>query len=81
MMMAHLCFACQLKLMPFHVKALQTIAFLIAFATWTVQSLSSTQQRISDANQRIAIVESKLIRLDTDISVLSKHHTTGQENE
>ncbi|MEQ1321776.1 hypothetical protein [Acinetobacter guillouiae] len=57
------------------------LASVIGFATWTVQSLSSTQQRVSDANQRIAIVESKLIRLDTDISVLSKHHTTGQENE
>lgn len=57
------------------------LASVIGFGTWTVQSLSSTQPRVSDANQRIAIVESKLIRLDTDISVLSKHHTTGPENE
>lgn len=39
------------------------------------------QQRISDANQRIAIVESKLIRLDTDIAVLSKRPTLEHKNE
>jgi peptidoglycan hydrolase CwlO-like protein len=57
------------------------LASVIGFGTWTVQSVSSTQQRISDANQRIAIVESKLIRLDTDISVLSKRNVLGHENE
>lgn len=57
------------------------LASVIGFGTWTVQSLSSSQQRISDANQRIAIVESKLIRLDTDISVLSKRNAIGHENE
>lgn len=50
------------------------LAAIIGFGTWTVQSLASIQQRISDSNQRIAIVESKLIRLDTDISVLSKRN-------
>ncbi|KQW88137.1 hypothetical protein ASC84_12205 [Acinetobacter sp. Root1280] len=57
------------------------LASVIGFGTWTVQSLSATQQRMSDANQRIAIVESKLIRLDTDISVLSKRNVLGHENE
>lgn len=49
--------------------------------TWTVQSLTATQQRISDVNQRIAIVESKLIRLDTDIIVLSKRNAKDYEDE
>ncbi|MGR2920793.1 hypothetical protein [Acinetobacter sp. 1125_18A] len=57
------------------------LASVIGFGIWTVQSLSATQQRISDANQRIAIVESKLIRLDTDISVLSKRTPKELENE
>ncbi|ELW85153.1 MULTISPECIES: hypothetical protein [Acinetobacter] len=46
-----------------------------------MQSLTATQQRISDANQRIAIVESKLIRLDTDIAVLSKRNAKDYEDE
>lgn len=57
------------------------LASIIGFGTWTVQSLSNLQQRISDANQRIAIVESKLIRLDTDIAVLSKRPTLEHKNE
>ncbi|MBJ8424582.1 hypothetical protein [Acinetobacter bereziniae] len=57
------------------------LASVIGFGTWTVQSLSATQQRISDANQRIAIVESKLIRLDTDIAVLSKRNVKDHEDE
>ncbi len=57
------------------------LASVIGFGTWTVQSLTATQQRISDANQRIAIVESKLIRLDTDIAVLSKRNAKDHEDE
>ena len=49
-----------------------TLASVIGFGTWTVQSLSSIQLRISEANQKIAIAESKLIRLDTDITSISK---------
>ena len=48
------------------------LASVIGFGTWTVQSLSSAQLRISEANQKIAIAESKLIRLDTDITSISK---------
>lgn len=49
---------------------------IIAFFTWIVSSGTDTQQRISDTNQKVAILESKLVRLDTDISVLR-----GEKNE
>lgn len=56
---------------------------VIGFGTWTAQSISSAQQRMSDislqlqqavanSNSRIGINESKLVRLDTDVSIISK---------
>ncbi|MEC6393345.1 hypothetical protein VXS72_15610 [Acinetobacter pittii] len=53
------------------------LAAIIGFGTWTVQSLANLQQRQSDSNQRIAIIESKLIRLDTDIAAI----THAKKNE
>ena len=44
---------------------------VIAFCTWLVSSHTSTQQRLADTNQKVAILEAKSIRLDTDVAALS----------
>ena len=44
---------------------------VIAFCTWLVSSHTSIQQRLADTNQKVAILEAKSIRLDTDVAALS----------
>ncbi|MGQ0880323.1 hypothetical protein ACT40H_06285 [Acinetobacter baumannii] len=48
------------------------LASIVGFGTWTVQNFANTQQRLAESNQKTAILESKLIRLDTDISLVNK---------
>ncbi|MEB3753830.1 hypothetical protein [Acinetobacter sp. MD2(2019)] len=45
---------------------------IIAFLTWIVSQNSMQTQNLANTNQKVAILESKLIRLDTDISVVAK---------
>ncbi|MEQ1203041.1 hypothetical protein ABLT98_04235 [Acinetobacter baumannii] len=57
------------------------ITGILTFSTWIVSSHSTTQQRLAESNQKIAILESKLIRLDTDISLVNKSNFGAMKSE
>lgn len=57
------------------------ITGILTFCTWIVSSHSTTQQRLAESNQKIAILESKLIRLDTDISLINKSNFGAMKSE
>lgn len=48
---------------------------VIGFGSWVVTTQSNTQLRIAESNQKIAILESKLIRLDTDVATINAKKT------
>ncbi|MBP8005286.1 MAG: hypothetical protein KAZ18_00035 [Acinetobacter sp.] len=48
------------------------IGAMITFCSWIVSNNATTQQRISDTNQRAAILEAKLINIDSDIASLKR---------
>jgi len=57
------------------------ITGILTFCTWIVSSHSTTQQRLAESNQKIAILESKLIRLDTDIAAITHAKKSEVLNE
>lgn len=44
---------------------------IIAFFTWVVSQNYATQQRISDSNQRIAVIENRVLNVEDDVSKLT----------
>lgn len=43
------------------------ITSFVSFGVWIVSTNTATQQRIADSNQRVAVIETQLTRIDTDI--------------
>lgn len=39
----------------------------VSFGVWIVSTNTATQQRISDSNQRVAVMETQLARIDADV--------------
>lgn len=48
------------------VGGLLTTSF-VSFGVWIVSTNTATQQRISDSNQRVAVMETQVARIDTDV--------------
>lgn len=48
------------------VGGLLTTSF-VSFGVWIVSTNTATQQRISDSNQRVAVMETQLARIDADV--------------
>lgn len=48
------------------VGGLLTTSF-VSFGAWIVSTNTATQQRISDSNQRVAVMETQVARIDADV--------------
>lgn len=48
------------------IGGLLTTSF-VSFGVWIVSTNTATQQRISDSNQRVAVMETQVARIDADV--------------
>lgn len=65
------------------VGGLLTTSF-VSFGVWIVSTNTATQQRISDSNQRVAVMETQVARIDTDVKsmpVRIRHLSEDKQDE